>query len=144
MTKPLTHSELESLISIMNRMLVEANSSNWQALNRLDSERRVILQYKDKLNQSTPASENYSDDQRLLQTASVTNQAGVDSIGNGDNQQAPNYRELVAKVIELDRILISTAQEARQDLLLKKRQNANQFKAKQGYAKAILLRTSHG
>jgi hypothetical protein len=144
MTKPLTHNELESLISIMKKMLVEANNSNWQALNRMDGERRTILQHHENSIQSTHVSNEFYADQRDQNQRSITEleRAGIDD--SRKSQETLNYRELVAKVVELDKKLISTVQDARQDLLLKKRQNTNQFKAKQGYAEASSLSLSHG
>ena len=93
----------------MEEMLREARDSNWQALNRLDSERRVIIESN-------------------LQTSNGPLTSSKES-----------KRLLAHRIQELDAALNQIVLQARENLVNENRQHACQVKAMQGYAQANAL-----
>ena len=119
--------ELERLIVLMHEMLGAASNANWQALTRLDIERRALLKYEPAASVSDASGEF----------------AGVHPPNNGTRQgtvlaqgaQVDTLREsLVAEIRTLDEQIISTVQAERQKLLVENRELSAQVKAKNRYA----------
>lgn len=137
--------QLEQLKTVMTQMLVEANNANWQELSRLDSERRVILNY----------SENAADLKvRRMAAPAVSSSLGPLALagssyrhssrdaatvphdtGDAQPQDRPSdeYRSLSQQIMTLDAAIQTTVEDARSSLLKQSRGMRAQASAKKCY-----------
>lgn len=124
---PLDIHELERLIAIMRKMHQEAEKADWQALARLDDERRALIQYD--------VAKRSLSDEPLLATLSFSNPGNAQ---NADklvhSRKDEQYELMIAEIRKLDRQIISGVQAAREALLVQNRDLSAQVKAKQLYA----------
>lgn len=129
-----TLAELKELICLMQRMLQEATDANWQALARLDSERRVLIQYNDLL--VTDQAGNTSE--TTTPTPSTSNKKSSAEIHFN-----PEHQALIHQIRQLDAQILQTLTNAKELLLRKNRGLNAQATAQRGYAKAQSITTSH-
>lgn len=108
MNNALTIPELVKIKNIMEKMLVEAQQANWTELNRLDSERRSIIQ----------SDKNYVVDPNVKSTMSRS--------------------ELSILIRKLDDTVNDVVLTAKKNLLQQNRHHTKQVAALRGYAKASL------
>lgn len=106
MNNALAIPELVEIKNIMEKMLVEAQQANWSELNRLDSERRSIIQ----------SDENYVVDPNVQSTMS--------------------RRELSILIRKLDDTVNDVVLTAKKNLQNENRNHSKQVAALRGYAKA--------
>lgn len=150
--------QLKRLHDIMQTMLAEANDANWQELSRLDSERRVLIEYRERLNgprttvhdkasdgvQASPdlqteSGENTSGDLRSVQLSGSPAAAETHSSRQAAN---PEYLALSAELKALDEAITTTVLNARQALLEQTRGLRAQVSAKKGYEQASTMKVS--
>lgn len=115
MSGALTISELVKVHTLMLSMLNEAVNANWQELNRLDSERRVLLEQ----NNNSPLGDKAT--------------PGAD------------YDDWCQKILKLDSHINETVKSARQQLINENRGLTAQVNAKKGYQNAASIQaTTYG
>jgi hypothetical protein len=145
---------LQRLQSVMTHMLEEAANANWQELSRLDSERRVLLEYigtqalthTDRLDGAAMASGQLQARQRLGHdhpaTADKKSHATAMPAADARVTQSPEHQALCKTLKKLDQRIIDTVQQARRQLIEQTRDLRAQVCAKNGYEKARNMRTS--
>ncbi len=153
MTSRLSIEQLERLKSIMNTMLLEARNSNWPELSRLDSERRIVMNYpKDACETyraalSRPA---ISSGQRpfALEPSARTMPSSRDEthsapVARGTDTSAPDerYRRLSNEVMDLDVEIRKTIEQAKEALLTESRGMRAQVNAKKGYEETSKMKS---
>lgn len=118
MSQPLTIEALVSIHALMQLMLQEAVSGNWQALNELDAKRRDIIQLQGTSTNTAKA------------TASTT------------DHDKKKYNSWCENILQLDTQITETVQNAKQKLVEENRNMRNQVIAKKGYAQAASSNSS--
>lgn len=123
MNQPLTIEELVSIQELMQLMLSEAESGDWQALSLLDAQRRQLIDQNNEtgLSNSLNGAPN---------TAAMSHQHKVD------------YDALCEEILQLDAKITVTVKNAKQQLVEENRSMRNQVVAKNGYAKTATMNTS--
>ncbi len=158
MNLPLSIEQLKQLRSIMQTMLVEANNANWQELSRLDSERRVLIGYKERpgisnqkhgekaseFAQLRPASNKVScsptrSEARSVSSSEAAVSTTVNSTGNAPDEE---YVALSKELTALDKEITKTVLDARHALLEQTRVLRAQVSAKKGYEQANTMKIS--
>lgn len=150
MNKPLSIEQLKRIKGIMQSMLAEASNANWQELSRLDSERRVTIDYQEEASgknkafceasaggQPHPVQHQESEGtapEVLRGTLTAPLQSSAETVPN------PEYRELTAELAALDKQIITTVLNARQSLLEQTRGLQAQVSAKKGYEQASTMK----
>lgn len=115
MNGALTISELVKVHTLMLSMLEEAVNANWQELNRLDSERRVLLEQKNNSPLVAPST------------------------------PGQDYDDWCQKILTLDAQINETVKTARQQLINENRGLNAQMNAKKGYQSAATIQaTTYG
>lgn len=115
MSNALHISELVKVHSVMLSMLEQAVNANWQELNRLDSERRILLENKND---------------------SPVNRAITSNV---------DYKDWCNKILELDAKINETVVQAKKDLMKESRDLTAQKNAKKGYQNAASMQaTTYG
>ena len=117
------------LHDIMQAMLHEASRSNWQELSRLDSERRVLLQYVDRADPQQATDNTIADEQRHADTSR--------------SNPVPEEEQLRRCLLALDQEINLTVQNAREALVLETRDLRAQHTAQQSYARANAMGRSY-
>lgn len=112
MSQALTIAQLVKVHTLMLSMLDEAVNANWQELNRLDSERRVLL------------------DENSSSTLTEQSKPGAD------------YEDWCQKILTLDTQINETVQAARQQLIKENRELTAQMNAKKGYQTTATIQTT--
>ncbi len=157
MNPSLSIDQLKRLKGIMQTMLLEANNANWQELSRLDSERRVLIDYKErasgKPNVSHKASSGGqppSDSQtgsgrvtpeNLWATQPSRSPVAPESRSAGTTPTR-EYLALSAELTELDKEITTTVLNARHALLEQTRGLRAQVSAKKRYEQANTMKVS--
>lgn len=142
----------------MRTMLVEANNANWQELSRLDSERRVLIGYKErsaknnqKLDGNTteaarPTSESVkvpgSMSQQEAQATSSSEATASTTVGSTGYSPTTEYVALSKELAALDKEITRTVLDARHALLEQTRVLRAQVSAKKGYEQANTMKIS--
>lgn len=140
MSDPLSHDKLLKLLSIMQQMLVEATQANWQELDRLDNERRILIDFDpgfDKtktIYKATVVSR--SDNPGTIHRSNWT-----DSDCNSNNM---DIKTLTKQIMQLDLSIMKTVTEARGMSLDQNRVLADQVKAKDCYARTSTITSARG
>ena len=157
MNPPLSISQLKKLRLIMRTMLSEANNANWQELSRLDSERRVLINYKSVATDTHKIQIDSAPSQRQqprgIETES-TSQAragsttpdtrassaleGISTASKPDQE----YLALSTELTAIDKEISKTVQAARQALLEQTRGLKAQVSAKNEYEQANIMKVS--
>lgn len=125
MNPPLSIEQLRRLEGIMQTMLAEANNANWQELSRLDSERRVLIDYQER---SLGKHINAPDKAPAISSARTT--------------PNPEYLALSAELKALDKAITTTVLNARHALLEQTRGLRAQVSAKKGYEQANTMKVN--
>lgn len=147
-------SQLEQLKVIMTQMLAEAKDGNWQELSRLDSERRVVLDYSDNRASKTAAP---------LAAPAVSSSYGPLALAGCAYRRSPakafkeeqltadkhqrevfseQYCALSRQLMELDAEIKTTVESARKALLTQSRGMRAQVIAKKGYETTQKIKAS--
>ncbi len=157
MNPPLSIGQLKQLRIIMRTMLSEASNANWQELSRLDSERRVLIEYKTTAtnrhkNAVDPATNNQQrpldiqKESEFQALAGSTTQGVRSSSALGDNSKRskpnPEYLALSTELVAIDKEIFKTVQKARQALLEQTRGLKAQVSAKKEYEQANIMKVS--
>ncbi|ASJ71794.1 hypothetical protein [Granulosicoccus antarcticus] len=159
MSPSLSIEQLRQLKVIMQSMLSEASNANWQELSRLDSERRVLINYKaatsvERKILGNPASQNAQQQQSEIDNGS----GSTDRLNNSQRMRllpslgsahsakpSPSdleYQALSAELTAIDKRISSTVQEARKVLLEQTRGLKAQVSAKKGYEQTKTMKVS--
>lgn len=112
MSEALTIAQLVKVHTLMLSMLEEAVNANWQELNRLDSERRVLLENKN----NNPLAE--------------------------QSKSGADYEDWCQKILALDTQINDTVLAARQQLIKENRELTAQMNAKKGYQTTATIQTT--
>ncbi len=120
----LGNTELSDLIALMHAMNELAKAGDWQKLERLDKERRALLQYEPATDYST------------AQDASLS-EAAVDREPTAND--SPERKAMIEQIKTLDKQILSSAQQARQKLLDENHELSERVKAKNLYAQTSLI-----
>lgn len=120
MSRPLAIEALVSIHTLMQQMLEEAVSGNWQTLNELDAKRRELIQRQDSFDNTPTGTPNATD----------------------MDQNETNYTSWCEKILQLDTQITQTVQEAKQKLVEENRHMRNQVIAKNVYAQAANANSS--
>lgn len=125
---PLPTCDLVRLVEIMNDMHDSAITSNWEQLDRLDKERRKILQVSPttNLNSENDVGADTLHEKHLLDK-------GVDIKSASLSDAKRDF--LIAEIRNLDKQILDVVQSGRQRLLDENRGLSAQLKAKELYAK---------
>ncbi len=157
MKPPLSIDQLKRLKVIMQMMLSEANNANWQELSRLDSERRVLIDFdaavfgknKDAVDPASGGRIRPLDIQRepvSQARASSSTQGARSSSALGEistgSKPDPEYLALCTELVAIDEEISSTVQKARQVLLEQTRGFKAQVSAKKEYEQANTMKVS--
>ncbi len=157
MNPSLSISQLKRLKDIMQTMLSEANNANWQELSRLDSERRVLIDYQAaatgrrniQIDQTSGHRQQPPDTQ-----IATTSDAPVGSTTEGVHSSSalsdpstgfkpnPEYLALSTELTAIDKEISKTVQNARQALLEQTRGLRAQVSAKKEYEQASIMKVS--
>lgn len=142
---PLSMNQLEQLRPVMENMLEEAKAGNWSELSQLDSKRRDILRYpaegssREPANTATPAIASGSRPLSLLPPAlavSAANALAARSRKDQGNTQAPvnaRHEALSRELMQLDKDIKSTIEQAKMALLQESREVRAQISARKRY-----------
>lgn len=123
MRNALSHSKLLKLLGIMNKMLTTAKQENWQELDRLDSERRMLIDYDSE----------FSISRQSINVHTATEIA-----------RDSEYATLSKQIEQLDRAIMKTVTDARKLSLDQNRGLAGQVKAKNVYAQTSAITSVPG
>lgn len=140
MSQALSMDDLRKLQELMEAMLLEIKNSNWQALTRLDGERRAILGYH--INRDAKI-----DKPRRVQLPRAQSGAStVIGLATANSPPAPpaqittdknlSYEQLSANLLEMDRQINLAVKQARLSLVEQNRGLQAQVSAKKGYEHA--------
>ena len=119
--------ELEHLFDIMNEMHRHACCANWEALARLDQERRALIGYDTK----NSGSDEHTSSVSLRQSSSDDDLQGIGVHRSSDSEKLGS---LVEKIQLLDTQIIKEAQNARTKWMAENRGLSAQVQAKKQYA----------
>jgi hypothetical protein len=120
--QPLTIDELVSIYRLMQLMLHEAESGDWQALSLLDAQRRQLIDQNAK--------------------SEFSNHVQARPMATSVNQDKLAYDIQCNEILQLDKKITETVKNAKQQLVEKNRNIKNQVVAKNGYAKTASINTS--
>jgi hypothetical protein len=122
MIQALTQNELDSLHDLMQLMLREAESGNWQALDKLNSQRRVLIGQTDERSVSVH--------EQSLKSAAAKVQTNL------------SYNSKCDEILQLDAKITDSVLLAKQQLVKENRNMRNQVDAKKGYAQTATMNKS--
>ena len=125
MKQPLSIDQLKRLKVIMQMMLSEANNANWQELSRLDSERRVLIDF------DAAVLDEHKD---AVEPESAERKRSLD--------RQTEYQALSNELVAIDEEISNTVQKARQALLEQTRGLKAQVSAKKEYEQANTMKVS--
>ena len=111
MKKVFTALQLKGIYSVMQNMHSEAVKGNWPELDRLDSQRRELLE------------------------------AGTPSAQHEAAKNTPEYVELRTKILQLDTAINDKVSNARQLLINENRDFTAQLNAKKGYQNVAAIQS---
>lgn len=159
MNPPLSIEQLKRLKGIMQTMLAEANNANWQELSRLDSERRVLIGYKERTRSTLDTQLN-----KGSEGAQSSPRSSLANTGRGTRQEPQatplfespastavssikpavisEHAALSAELTALDKEINTTVLSARNVMLEQTRVLRAQVSAKKGYEKANTIQIS--
>lgn len=138
MSQNLSIDDLLKLHELMEDMIVEIRKANWQALTRLDGERRAILGYH--INREVGASAAQPVQPPSAQPPAA-NVVALDAQApltrpTANTNDNPSYQQLCASLLDLDRQINLAVKQARLSLVEKNRGLQAQVSAKKGYENA--------
>jgi hypothetical protein len=122
MNPPLTIEELVSIHRLMQSMLHEAESGDWQALSELDAQRRQLIDQNNN--------------------PGLSNQPHFALNTEVAKQDTLSYDALCKKILQTDAKITETVKNAKQLLVKENRSMRNQVVAKNGYAQTATMNTS--
>ena len=122
MIQALSKNELDSLHELMHIMLREAESGNWQALDELNNQRRVLIGQSDE--------ENFSIQEQSTKSAAVKVRTNL------------SYNSKCDEILQLDAKITDSVLLAKQQLVKENRNMRNQVDAKKGYAQTATMNKS--
>lgn len=122
MNKPLSMGDLIAINKLMQSMLFEAESGNWDALSRLDSRRRELISQSDRTD-------------NLESSQSTQNPVA-------DHYDKSIYESECNEILQLDVRISETVKRAKLRLVEENRSMRNQVVAKKGYAQTATINTS--
>ena len=125
MKQPLSIDQLKRLKVIMQMMRSEANNANWQELSRLDSERRVLIDF------DAAVLDEHKD---AVEPESAERKRSLD--------RQTEYQALSNELVAIDEEISNTVQKARQALLEQTRGLKAQVSAKKEYEQANTMKVS--
>ena len=125
MKQPLSIDQLKRLKVIMQMMLSEANNANWQELSRLDSERRVLIDF------DAAVLDEHKD---AVEPESAERKRSLD--------RQTEYQALSNELVAIDEEISNTVQKARQALLEQTRGLKAQVSAKKEYEQVNTMKVS--
>ena len=123
MNQALTTNELDALPELMQLMLHEAESGNWQALDELDSKRRLLIGQTDNAN--------FSIQNQSIQSPTAKAQTSL------------SYHSKCDEILKLDAKITNSVVLAKQQLVSENRNMRNQIDAKKGYAQTASMNKSY-
>ena len=157
MNSPLSIEQLKRIKGIMLSMLAEASIANWQELSRLDSERRVMLNYQGRVSDSSdgcqeislggqpvpvPRAESTRTAPEVLRTALLSHSTKTPDNSSAVTVKSSEYHVLSAELAALDQEIITTVLKARQSVLEQTRGLQAQVSAKKCYEQANVMKVS--
>ena len=131
MKKKIDIETLQKVRSIMETMLVQAETENWPELAALDEQRRILLEYS----AAQPAVEQVSS------LFSNTEPSPLRLTGGAKSDWGNNYTQLCDQILVLDTKINKTVELVRLPLVKEKRGLQAQISAKRNYAQACSSRT---
>lgn len=124
MNKKFDIETLQKVRSIMETMLVQAETENWPELAALDERRRTLLEYSG----AQPVVE------QVNKIFSNTMPSPLRSTGSASSEWGNNYAQLCDQILVLDMKINKTVESVRLSLVKEKRGLQAQVSAKRNYA----------